>query len=147
MKTLASDSQLPCSCTRVKQRPNPTGPREQTRASSCQSTQQTEARWYLTHLAHRALWTEAEGGGLKSPGMFLPVGDSERVRTGSLSDPRLSKPPTLPPSLSHECRLLCCEGEWLWQLIHPSRHAVLPGTFHCSEAVTADGTPLCPTQG
>lgn len=33
-------------------------------------------------------------------------------------------------------------GEWLQQLIYPS---MLLGTFHCHEALTTDGMPLCPT--
>lgn len=59
--------------------------------------------------AHLALWTETEGGNLKSPGQFQPSDDPEIIQHRSPSDLRPSKPPALPPSLRRVQRPLCCE--------------------------------------
>ena len=99
------------------------GSRAQTRARGCQSSQ---LRGWLAHLA---LWTKTEGGGLKSPGLFQPSMTQKGLSTGSLSDLKLLKPllflPACPVHRPHSCK-------WM---MSPTALACCQRNCHCNEAV------------
>lgn len=114
---------MPCNQTRAEQRAGARGEccrsRARKRARGCQSSQLTG------RLAHLAVWTKTEGGGLKPPGLFQPSMTLRGLSTGSLSDQKLLKPrvflPACPVHRPHSCKwvmsltaLACCQRSFHW---------------------------------
>lgn len=92
-------------------------------------------------LAHPALWTETEGGGLKSLGLFQPSVTQKGLSTGFLIDLKVSKPLLFLPACPVHRPPRC---EWRMFL---TALAWCRGNFHCSEAVVYSGMPFVPHRG